>query len=411
MNYLESLRVAWRALRVNKMRSILTALGIIVGVAAVVCMVSIGAGAQAQVSEKIRTLGANLLLITPGAQSSGAVRMEAGTRHTLTEEDAMAIQRGMTAVQVAAPVLSRRTQVVARNKNWATLVAGVNSDYFIAREWPIREGRAFSTDELGNGGKAAVIGDVIAEELFAGKAALGEVVRIGNVPFTVVGILDKKGQGAMGRNQDDVVFVPLSTAKSRVLGAVRGNTRDALDFIVVKAADAVALTDLQRDIKALLRQRHLLRKEAADDFNIENPNDVLSAREGATRTLGLLLIAVASVSLIVGGISIMNIMLVSVTERTREIGLRMAVGARRRDIRRQFLIEAVTLALVGGLIGAAIGSAGAVAIAWQADWPILISPWAILLACGFSGLVGVVFGFYPAYRASRLDPMVALRFE
>lgn len=411
MNHLDSLRVAWRALRVNKLRSLLTALGIIVGVAAVVCMVSVGAGAQAQVSEKIRTLGANLLLITPGAQSSGAVRMEAGTRHTLTEEDATAIRRNMPTVQVAAPVLSRRTQVVAGNKNWATLVAGVNSDYFIAREWPIREGRAFSADELASGAKIAVIGDVVAEELFAGKAALGEIVRIGNVPFTVAGVLDKKGQGAMGRNQDDVIFVPLSTAKSRVLGAVRGNTRDALDFIVVKVADAAALPDVQTDVKILLRQRHQLRKEAPDDFNIENPSDVLSAREGATRTLGYLLIAVASVSLIVGGISIMNIMLVSVTERTREIGLRMAVGARRRDIRLQFLIEAVTLALVGGLIGAAVGSAGALSIAWQAGWPILISPWAIVIACGFSGLVGVAFGFYPAYRASRLDPMVALRFE
>ncbi len=411
MNFFESLRVAWRALRVNKLRSMLTALGIIVGVAAVVCMVSVGAGAQAQVSEKIRTLGANLLLITPAAQSSGGVRMEAGTGHTLTEEDAFAIRRDMRAVQGAAPVLSRRAQVVAGNKNWATLVAGINPDYLIAREWPILTGRPFSAEELGSSAKVAIIGDVIAEQLFAERAAIGETLRIGNVPFTVIGVLDKKGQGAMGRNQDDVVFIPLSTAKSRVLGTVRGNTRDALDFIVVKVDDAAALPDAQKDIKALLRQRHQLRGDAGDDFNIENPSDVLSAREGATRTLGFLLIAVASVSLIVGGISIMNIMLVSVTERTREIGLRMAVGARRRDIRRQFLIEAVTLALIGGLIGALIGSAGAMAIAWQAAWPILVSPWAIVLACGFSGLVGIAFGFYPAYRASRLDPMVALRFE
>lgn len=411
MNYLESLRVAWRALRVNKMRSMLTALGIIVGVAAVVCMVSVGAGAQAQVSEKIATLGANLLLITPGAQISGAVRMETGTGHRLTEEDAVAIRREIRAVQVAAPVLSRRAQVVAGNRNWATLVAGINPDYLLAREWPISSGRPFSADELGNGSKVAIIGDVIAEQLFADRPALGETLRIGNVPFTIVGLLDKKGQGAMGRNQDDVIFIPLSTAKSRVLGAVRGNTRDALDFIVLKVEDAADLANAQKETRTLLRQRHQLRKETADDFNIENPADVLSAREGATRTLGFLLIAVASVSLIVGGISIMNIMLVSVTERTREIGLRMAVGARRRDIRRQFLIEAVTLAFAGGLIGAVIGSAGAVSIAWQAGWPILISPWAIVLACGFSGLVGIVFGFYPAYRASRLDPMVALRFE
>ena len=411
MNFIESLHVAWRALRVHKMRSMLTALGIIVGVAAVVCMVSVGAGAQAQVSEKIRTLGANLLLITPGAQNSGGVRMEAGTRHTLTEEDALAIRRDIRSVQVAAPVLSRRTQVVAGNKNWSSLVAGVNPDYLIAREWPIVTGRPFSADEIGSGAKVAIIGDAVVEQLFADQSPLGETLRIGNVPFTIIGVLGKKGQGAMGRNQDDVVFIPLSTAKSRVLGAVRGNTRDALDFIVVKVSDPSALPDAQQDVKTLLRQRHQLRKDAPEDFNIENPTDVLSAREGAMRTLGFLLTAVASVSLIVGGISIMNIMLVSVTERTREIGLRMAVGARRRDIRRQFLIEAATLAFVGGLIGAVLGSVGAMAIALQAEWPVLISPWAIALTCAFSGLVGIAFGFYPAVRASRLDPMVALRYE
>jgi len=411
VNFIEDLRIALRALRINTMRSSLTILGIIVGVAAVVCMVSVGAGAQAQVSEKIRTLGANLLLITPGAQNSGGVRLEAGTQHTLTADDALAMRRDIRALQVAAPVLSRTTHVVAGNKNWATLVAGINSDYLIAREWPIINGRSFSADELETGAKVAIVGDVIKEELFNGQMPLGETLRIGSVPFTIIGVLDKKGQGAMGRNQDEVVFIPLSAAKSRVLGAVRGNTRDALDFIVAKVADSSALIDVQNEVKTFLRQRHQLRKDAPDDFNIENPADVLGARENAMRTLSFLLTAVASVSLIVGGISIMNIMLVSVTERTREIGLRMAVGARRRDIRRQFLIEAVTLALAGGLIGALFGSAGAVSIAWQAQWPVLISPWAIALACGFSALVGIAFGFYPAYRASRLDPMVALRFE
>ena len=411
MNLWLSLRVAWRALRVHKMRSILTILGIIVGVAAVVCMVSVGLGAQAQVSEKIRTLGANLLLVTPGAQASGGARLEAGTRHTLTEEDALAIRKEISAVQVAAPVLSRRTQVVAGNRNWSSLVAGVKTDYLVAREWPILNGRPFSAEELDSGAKVAVIGDVIAEELFRGQRPIGETLRIGNVPFTIVGVLDKKGHGAMGRNQDDVVFIPLSAAKSRVLGAVRGNTREALDFIVIKVTDASVLPQVQQEVRTLLRQRHQQHKDLPDDFNIENPSDVLSAREGAMRTLGFLLTAVASVSLLVGGISIMNIMLVSVTERTREIGLRMAVGARRRDIRRQFLIEAVTLSLAGGLIGALLGAVGAIAIAWQAEWPILISPWAIVLACSFAGLVGIAFGFYPAYRASRLDPMVALRFE
>jgi putative ABC transport system permease protein len=411
MDFTEDLRIALRALRVNTMRSGLTVLGIVVGVAAVVCMISVGAGARAQVSEKIRTLGANLLLITPGAQNSGGVRLKAGTQHTLTEEDALAMRRDIRALQVAAPVLSRATQIVAGNKNWATLVAGIHSDYLIAREWPLISGRSFSADELESGAKVAIIGDVIQEQLFNGQMPLGETVRIGSVPFTIIGVLDKKGQGAMGRNQDEVVFIPLAAAKSRVLGAVRGNTRDALDFIVVKVADTSALTDAQNEIKTLLRQRHQLRRDASDDFAIENPADVLGAREDAVRTLGFLLTAVASVSLIVGGISIMNIMLVSVTERTREIGLRMAVGARRRDIRRQFLIEAVTLALAGGLIGALFGSGGAVSIAWQAQWPVLISPWAIILACGFSALVGIAFGFYPACRAARLDPMVALRYE
>jgi len=411
VNIWMSFRFAWRALRVQKMRSILTILGIIVGVAAVVCMVSVGLGAQAQVSEKIRTLGANLLILTPGAQASGGARLEVGTRQTLTVEDALAIHKNIVEVQVAAPVLSRRTQVVAGNKNWSSVVAGINNDYLIAREWSIAEGRTFNTDELQNANKVAVIGDLIADELFKAQNPIGQALRIGNVPFTIIGILDQKGQGAMGRNQDDVVFIPLSAAKSRVLGAVRGNTRDALDFIVMKLIDASTLPQVQSDVTALIRQRHQLRRDAPNDFNLENPSEVLGAREGAMRTLGFLLTSVASVSLVVGGISIMNIMLVSVTERTREIGLRMAVGARRRHIRWQFLIEAIALSLVGGLIGSVVGALGAISIAWQAEWPVLISPWAVLLACGFSGLVGVVFGFYPAYRASRLDPMIALRYE
>lgn len=411
MNGWLSVLTAWRSLRAHKMRSVLTILGVIVGVAAVVCMVSIGLGAQAQVSEKIQTLGANLLLVTPGTQASGGARLEAGTRHTLTEEDARAIRSEIASVQVAAPVLSRRTQVVAGNRNWSTLVAGVDADYLIAREWPLADGRAFTTAELQFAAKVAIVGEVIADELFRAQSPLGATLRVGNVPFTIVGVLDKKGQGAMGRNQDDVVFIPLATAKSRVLGAVRGNTRDALDFIVVKTFDAASVKQAHESVKSLLRQRHQLAKNAADDFLVENPTEILSAREGSVRTFGLLLTAVASVSLLVGGISIMNIMLVSVTERTKEIGLRMAVGARRRDIRRQFLIEAVILSIVGGLTGAVVGIGGAVIVALQAGWPILLSPWAIVLACIFAALVGVAFGFYPAHRASRLDPMVALRYE
>lgn len=411
MSPLESLQIAMRALRANKLRSALTVLGIIVGVGAVVCMVSVGAGAQAEVSEKIRTLGANLLLVLPGAQNSGGARLKAGTQPTLTEEDAAAIRRELAGVQVAAPLLSRSMPLVAANKNWVTLVAGINPDYLVAREWQVVNGRFFTSEEIVSGAKVAIVGSVIIEELFNGRTGVGEKFRIGNVPFTVIGVLDKKGLGAAGLSQDDVVFIPLSTAKSRVLGAVRGVTREALDFISVKVSDAAAMSDIQREIEALLRQRHHIRGDTPSDFRIENPADILFARGAAVRLLGSLLIAVAAVSLIVGGISIMNIMLVSVTERTREIGLRMAVGASRRDIRWQFLIEALILALMGGLAGAMSGAIAAIAIAWKAGWPILISPWAIVLAWGFAGFIGISFGLYPAYRAARLDPIAALRFE
>jgi putative ABC transport system permease protein len=396
---------------VNKLRSALTVLGIVVGVAAVVCMVSVGAGAQAEVSEKIRTLGANLLLVMPGARNSGGARLESGTQPTLTEEDAASIRRELADAQVVAPLLSRSMPLVAANKNWVTLVAGINADYLVAREWQVADGRSFTGDEIASGAKVAIVGSVIIEELFDERSGIGETFRIGNVPFTVIGVLDKKGLGAAGRSQDDIVFIPLSTAKSRVLGAVRGTTREALDFISIKVSDATAMSEMERKIAALLRQRHRIREDAPSDFRIENPADVLIARGAAVRTLGILLIAVAAVSLVVGGISIMNIMLVSVTERTREIGLRMAVGASRRDIRWQFLIEALILALMGGLVGAVLGAAAAVAIAWEAGWPILISPWAIILACGFAGFIGISFGLYPAHRAARLDPIVALRFE
>jgi putative ABC transport system permease protein len=411
MSALESLRIAMRALRVNKLRSVLTVLGIVVGVGAVVCMVSVGAGAQAEVSEKIRTLGANLLFVLPGAKNSGGARLESGTQPTLTEEDAASIRRELVDVQVAAPLLSRSMPLVATNRNWVTVVAGINTDYLVAREWQIASGRSFTSDEITSGTKVAIVGSVIVEELFNGRAGIGETFRIGSVPFTVIGVLDRKGLGAAGRSQDDVVFIPLSAAKSRVLGAVRGTTREALDFISIKVSDASAMPEIERELEALLRQRHRIRGDAPSDFRIENPADVLFARGAAVRLLGSLLIAVAAVSLVVGGISIMNIMLVSVTERTREIGLRMAVGASRRDVRWQFLIEALILALMGGLVGAISGAVAAVAIALKAGWPILISPWAIILACAFAAFIGISFGLYPAHRAARLDPIVALRFE
>src|ERR1700740_2780136 len=295
MSLLESLTIAVRSLCVNKLRSALTALGIIVGVAAVVCMISVGAGAQADVAEKIRMLGANLLVIMPGAQSPGGARLEAGTQATLTEEDASAIRRGLNDVLVAAPLLAHSAHIVAREKNWARNVAGITTDYLIARDWRLSSGRPFTESELEIGDKVAIVGSVIVKELFDGAPTLGETIRIGNVPFTIIAVLENKGEG-VGCSKDDVVFIPLSAGKSRVLGAVRGGTREALDFIAVKVSDPVAIPEVKGQLEALLRQRHRLRSDAASDFHIENPMDVLATRQRANRTLNYLLIAVASVS-------------------------------------------------------------------------------------------------------------------
>jgi putative ABC transport system permease protein len=411
MSPLDTLCTCLVAMRANKLRSGLTLLGIIVGVAAVVCMVSVGLGAQAEVAEKIRTLGANLLLVKPAAATQAGARREAGSGHTLGEEDAVALLREIPEITVVAPLVSRTAQLVAGNRNWATLVAGTDNGYLMAREWRIGEGRAFTASEIDGAAKVAIIGADIAHELFPGTAAIGSTLRIGEVPFTVIAVLAKKGQGAAGRSQDDVVFIPLSTAQSRVVGAAHGPSRAAVDFIAVKLTEAGAAERAREAIREVLRSRHHLRAEAADDFTIENPADVLMARRAAMKTLAYLLLSVASVALIVGGISIMNIMLVSVTERTREIGLRIAVGARQRDIRRQFLMEATVLALIGGLIGTLSGSIGAAIIGWRLAWPVVISPAAIALGCASAGFIGIAFGLYPAQRAARLDPVTAIRFE
>jgi putative ABC transport system permease protein len=411
MNYWQSVRIALRALRVNALRSALTMLGIIIGVGAVITMIAVGSGGQAQVNERIRSLGANLLIVTPGAQIDGRARLGAGTRHTLIEDDAKAIASEIPSIVVAAPAVIGNAQVIYGNRNWSTSISGVVPDHLIARDWRPRLGAAFTLTDVDSASKVALLGATAAEKLFEDEDPVGKLMRIGTVPFLVVGVLEAKGQSASGRDQDDFVMIPLTTAKMRVLGGKHEVSRHAVDYIYVKVNGASAMDTAERQITALLRQRHRQSPDAPDDFQVRNLTSIFTASADATRTLGMLLAAVASVSLVVGGISIMNILLVSITERTREIGVRMAVGARPSHIRNQFLIEAVTLALLGGIGGIICGVAAAVAFAWVAGWPILITPATIILAVGFSAAVGIFFGFYPAHKASKLDPIEALRFE
>jgi putative ABC transport system permease protein len=410
VNTFDAVFDALRALRVNVMRSVLTTLGIIIGVAAVIVMVSVGAGAQSQVDSLIQSLGSNLLIVLPGTTTVGGVQLGTGSRPTITEDDAAAMQREIEAVQVAAPMLRGSAQIVFGNLNWSTLIYGVTPEFFDAREWKIGSGRAFSPEEIKGGSKVTCLGETVVNSLFSGESPLGQIVRIKRVPFEVIGVLEAKGQTPSGQDQDDVILIPLSTAQKRVLGT-SGLSLKRVTSIVVKAKEAGQVSEAEGQVRDLLRQRHRLRPGQDDDFSIRNLSQVLETRAESSRTMSWLLAAVASVSLIVGGIGIMNIMLVSVTERTREIGLRMAVGARGRDVLMQFLIEAVTLSLIGGLIGIVLGVAGSVGIALFSNWPIVVAANSIVLAFAFSAGVGVFFGFYPARKAARLDPIEALRHE
>ncbi|MBI3126601.1 MAG: ABC transporter permease [Candidatus Tectomicrobia bacterium] len=385
-------------------------LGVIIGVGAVIAMVSVGAGAQARVSEQIQSLGSNLIVILSGSRTSGGVRLGAGSRSTLTEGDAQAIQREIPSVQAAAPAVRGGAQVVFGNLNWSTAVHGVTPEYFTARDWEIVSGRPLSPQDIAGSAKAAVLGQTVVQNLFGGSDPLGQIVRIKKVPFTVVGVLGRKGQTGWGQDQDDTILVPISAAKTKVLGVNPANAK-SVGSISVKVREAGLMKEAESQISALLRQRHGLQRSQEDDFTLRNLSDVLQAREESSQVMTFLLAAIASVSLLVGGIGIMNIMLVSVTERTREIGLRMAVGAKRRDILSQFLVEALALSLAGGLIGVLLGLGGSGAIAYFAGWPVLILPDSVLLAFGFAGGVGIFFGFYPARKAARLNPIDALRYE
>ncbi|MFO1282403.1 MAG: ABC transporter permease [Burkholderiales bacterium] len=410
MTFLATLRIALAALRVNKLRSALTMLGIIIGVGAVIAMTAIGAGAQARVEDQIKSLGANLIIVLPGNVTSGGVRLGSGAQLTLTEDDAIALPREVQEIEVAAPQLRGGGQVVFGNSNWSTQILGITPDYLIAREWEVVSGKPFSAVDLDAAAKVALVGLTVARTLFGETDPVGETIRIRNVPHQIVGVLDRKGQSMIGQDQDDVVLIPITTARKRVLGGQQVRNRN-VSTITVKVRAGADVAQAEQSMRDLLRQRHRLQANQEDDFFVRNLSEVLAAQEASSKVLTILLAAIASVSLVVGGIGIMNIMLVSVTERTREIGLRMAVGARGRDILTQFLVEAVTLSLIGGLIGIVLGAAASFGVGHFAGWRTETGVGAVLLAFGFAAAVGVFFGFYPARKASRLSPIDALRHE
>lgn len=410
MSWQASLRIALNALRVNMLRSTLTMLGIIIGVAAVITMIAVGGGAQARIQDQIKSLGSNLMIIVPGSTTASGVRLGAGANQNLTEDDAIAIAREVSEVQVAAPSNRGSAQLIVGSSNWSTQVYGVTEDYFEARDWPLANGRVFETTEVSGSGKVVILGQTVVDRLFGDTDPIDQIVRIKNVPFTVIGVLNRKGQSMMGQDQDDVVMVPISTARNRLFGNAQGRLR-RVGTIQVKVLEGASMQEAEEKIRELMRQRQRTQPGQDDSFTVRNLTEMLAAQEESSRVMTILLAAVASVSLLVGGIGIMNIMLVSVTERTREIGLRMAVGARSKDILTQFLVEAITLSLIGGFIGIVLGVAGSFMVAQFAGWATRLSPESIVLAVGFSAVIGIFFGYYPARKASQLLPIQALRYE
>ncbi len=403
-----SFKIAMNALRANKMRSALTMLGIIIGVGAVVIMVAVGSGASEQIKAQIESVGSNLLIVVPGATSSGGARMGMGSEPTLTRADAQAIAQELPSVRRVAPIWGSVTQVVSGNQNWSTQVTGTTQEFFDLREWLVVSGRIFNQQELKAAAKVAIIGQTVADNLFGGESPVDRTIRIKRVPFTVIGLLERKGPSPRGDDQDDAIYVPVTTAQKRLFGSQRPDT---VRVILVQATSAGTLKQAEEDIGRLLAQRHHIQPKQERDFSVRNISELLAAQKKAAQVMSMLLGAIAAVSLLVGGIGIMNIMLVSVTERTREIGIRMAIGARAKDVLVQFLIEALVLSLLGGLVGLTIGIGGSRLIEVLSGWPLLISTKAVALAFSSAAAVGVFFGFYPARKAALMRPIDALRYE
>lgn len=410
MSLFELVRVAFDALRVNTLRSVLTMLGIVIGVAAVIAMVTVGAGAQAEVDRQIESLGSNVLMVRSGSRWFGGARTAAGSTQSLTVEDTRALKAEIPEIAAAASANRGSAQVVVGNMNWSTTIYGIDADYMIARNWELAQGREFEPSEFRNGAKVALLGNTVVEELFGAGSVVGQTIRIKNVPFTVLGALRAKGQSFGPWDQDDTIMVPFKTAEGRLLGKSKHRTGSVRD-IYVSVRDPRLMDYTEQEIAEILRQRHRIGPDQQDTFSIRNMTEMVEARAEASQIFNMLLAAVASVSLVVGGIGIMNIMMVSVTERTREIGLRMAVGAKERDIMLQFLVEAVTLCLVGGLIGIVVALTVTVGVAEITGWPVLVQWPIVFIAIAFSGAIGIFFGFYPARKAAAKDPIEALRSE
>ena len=404
LKFLTILKVGMKAIARNKLRSTLTALGIIIGVACVIAMIAVGGGAQAAVQAQISSLGTNFLMVFPGTSTSSGARIFSG-QSTLTEDDVAAVRAECPSVAYVSPMSRSSAQVVYGNLNWGTSIQGVGVEWPFVRSWNIEKGSFFDDTEIRSAAKVCILGATVANALFGDQSPIGQMVRIKNFPFKVIGVLESKGGSTMGQDQDDTVIAPYTT----VMKLLKRSSK--IDMFMASATSRNTVDQAQTEIDALLRQRHRLQPGQDPDFMIRSQQEIAQTADQTSRQMSALLAAIASISLLVGGIGIMNIMLVSVTERTREIGIRMAIGAKGRDILTQFLIEALTLSIAGGAIGIALGIATSRFLAWKQQWPIVLSPQAVLLAFGFSAAIGIFFGFYPARKASRLDPIDALRYE